>query len=214
MPGDTYLTSNNGTAQVPVLLIPIGSPSDRRHSYNKNRCHRPRSQRYKNVFTMAEPNNLTFNKDKVKAAFDLSSFEMNAVLRGAQLTIVGGTSLLFRCSISSFIHPIPSTTFVGFIKTRSRLDILSIYAWISIYIYIYIYIHIYLCVPGLTRHAVAHRALQNPAIFNNAHYKQAAVAIGAGLAIRLAIAVPVCCVWPCTSSSTNRHHPHSPGYRC
>ncbi|KAI0906934.1 formamidase [Ustulina deusta] len=75
---------------------------------------------------MAEPNNLTFNKDKVKAAFDLSSFEMNAVLRGAQLTIVG-----------------------------------------------------------------AHRALQNPAIFNNAHYKQAAVAIGAGLAIRLAIAVPV-----------------------
>lgn len=38
----------------------------------------------------------------------------------------------------------------------------------------------------------AHRALQNPAIFTNAHYRQAAVAVAAGLAIRLAIAIPVC----------------------
>ncbi|KAJ3575587.1 hypothetical protein NPX13_g3985 [Xylaria arbuscula] len=76
---------------------------------------------------MAESdNNLTFDKDKVKDAFDLSNFDINAVIRGAQLTLVG-----------------------------------------------------------------AHRALQNPAIFTNAHYKQAAMAVGAGLAIRLAIAVPM-----------------------
>ncbi|KAI1809763.1 formamidase [Poronia punctata] len=65
-------------------------------------------------------------RDKVNEAFDFSHFDPNAVLRGAQLTLVG-----------------------------------------------------------------AHRALQNPAIFNNAHYKQAAIAVGAGLVIRLAIAVPI-----------------------
>ncbi|KAI1739037.1 formamidase [Xylaria scruposa] len=75
---------------------------------------------------MAEPNNLKLDKDKVKEAFDLSNFDINAVLRGAQLTLVG-----------------------------------------------------------------AHRALQNPAIFTNSHYKQAAIAVGAGIAIRLAIAVPI-----------------------
>ncbi|KAI0969080.1 transmembrane protein UsgS [Xylaria arbuscula] len=80
---------------------------------------------------MAEPNNLKIDKDRVKEAFDLSNFDLNAVLRGAQLTLVG-----------------------------------------------------------------AHRALQNPAIFNNAHYKQAAIAVGAGLAIRLAIAIPVCRIQP------------------
>ncbi|KAI2634546.1 formamidase [Xylaria nigripes] len=71
-------------------------------------------------------NNLKLDKDKLKEAFDLSHFDINAVLRGAQLTLVG-----------------------------------------------------------------AHRALQNPAIFNNAHYKQAIIAVGAGIAIRLALAVPV-----------------------
>lgn len=75
---------------------------------------------------MAEPNNLKLDKDKVKQAFNLSNFDINAVLRGAQLTLVG-----------------------------------------------------------------AHRALQNPAIFTNAHYKQAAIAVAAGVAIRLAIAIPI-----------------------
>ncbi|GAW24778.1 hypothetical protein ANO14919_143720 [Xylariales sp. No.14919] len=75
---------------------------------------------------MADPSNLKIDKDKVKEAFDLSNFDVNAILRGAQLTLVG-----------------------------------------------------------------AHRALQNPAIFTNAHYKQAAIAVGAGLAIRLAIAIPI-----------------------
>ncbi|KAI1288812.1 transmembrane protein UsgS [Xylaria venustula] len=75
---------------------------------------------------MAEAKNLQIDKDRVKEAFDLSNFDINAVLRGAQLTLVG-----------------------------------------------------------------AHRALQNPAIFNNAHYKQAAIAVAAGLAIRLAIAIPI-----------------------
>ncbi|KAI1275037.1 formamidase [Xylaria sp. FL0933] len=75
---------------------------------------------------MAESHDLKIDKDKVKEVFDLSNFDLNAVLRGAQLTLVG-----------------------------------------------------------------AHRALQNPAIFTNAHYRQAAIAVGAGLAIRLAIAVPI-----------------------
>lgn len=34
--------------------------------------------------------------------------------------------------------------------------------------------------------------MQNPEIFTNDHYKQAALAVGAGIAIRLIIAVPVC----------------------
>lgn len=38
---------------------------------------------------------------------------------------------------------------------------------------------------------VAHRALQNPAIFTSEHYRQALYAVGAGIAIRLAIAIPV-----------------------
>ncbi|KAI3319041.1 formamidase [Xylariaceae sp. AK1471] len=75
---------------------------------------------------MAEPVNLKLDTDKVKEAFDLSHFDINAVLRGVQLTLVG-----------------------------------------------------------------AHRALQNPAIFTNDHYKQAALAVGAGLVIRLAIAIPI-----------------------
>ncbi|KAI1771596.1 formamidase [Hypoxylon cercidicola] len=37
----------------------------------------------------------------------------------------------------------------------------------------------------------AHRALQNPAIFTNDHYKQAAIAVVAGIAIRLIISIPI-----------------------
>ncbi|EMR70565.1 putative transmembrane protein [Eutypa lata UCREL1] len=37
----------------------------------------------------------------------------------------------------------------------------------------------------------AHRAMQNPEIFTNTHYKQAAIAVAAGLAIRLIIAIPI-----------------------
>lgn len=39
----------------------------------------------------------------------------------------------------------------------------------------------------------AHRALQNPALFNNDHYKQAATAVVAGLGIRLLVTLPVSC---------------------
>lgn len=35
------------------------------------------------------------------------------------------------------------------------------------------------------------RALQNPKLFTSDHYKQAAIAVAAGILIRLAIAVPV-----------------------
>lgn len=37
----------------------------------------------------------------------------------------------------------------------------------------------------------AQRALQNPGLFTSEHYKQAAIAVGAGIAIRLAISIPV-----------------------
>ncbi|KAI1340654.1 transmembrane protein UsgS [Xylariaceae sp. FL0016] len=69
---------------------------------------------------------LPVDKEELKKAFDLSHFDLNAVIRGAQLTLVG-----------------------------------------------------------------AHRALQNPAIFTNSHYKQAAIAVGAGIAIRLFITIPI-----------------------
>ncbi|KAI0150656.1 transmembrane protein UsgS [Xylariaceae sp. FL1272] len=75
---------------------------------------------------MPEPNSLKLDMDNMKDTFDTSHFDLNAILRGAQLTMVG-----------------------------------------------------------------AHRALQNPAIFTNTHYKQAAIAVGAGIAIRLAIAIPI-----------------------
>ena len=35
------------------------------------------------------------DKEKLKAAFDVSHFDINAILRGAQLTLVGG-KLLWR----------------------------------------------------------------------------------------------------------------------
>jgi hypothetical protein len=37
----------------------------------------------------------------------------------------------------------------------------------------------------------AQRALQNPGIFTSDHYRQAAIAVAAGIAIRLVLSVPV-----------------------
>ncbi|VUC34551.1 unnamed protein product [Clonostachys rosea] len=65
------------------------------------------------------------DKEKLKKAFDLSHFDLNAVLRGMQLTLVG-----------------------------------------------------------------AHRALQNPELFSNDHYKQAAMAVGVGIGIRVLVSLP------------------------
>ena len=76
---------------------------------------------------MAEQRIREIDKEKLKKTFDISHFNLNAVIRGAQLTLVG-----------------------------------------------------------------AQRALQNPAIFTNEHYKQAAIAVASGLVIRLLIAIPVC----------------------
>ncbi|KAK9783531.1 putative Transmembrane protein UsgS [Seiridium cardinale] len=75
---------------------------------------------------MAEHKISQADKEKLKKAFDFSHFDINAILRGIQLTLVG-----------------------------------------------------------------AHRALQNPDIFTNDHYKQAALAVAAGIAIRLLIAIPI-----------------------
>ncbi|PHH74730.1 hypothetical protein CDD80_2874 [Ophiocordyceps camponoti-rufipedis] len=38
----------------------------------------------------------------------------------------------------------------------------------------------------------AHRSLQNPALFTSDHYRQAAHALAAGIAIRLLVEIPVC----------------------
>lgn len=43
-----------------------------------------------------------------------------------------------------------------------------------------------------TDHRPANRALQNPALFTSDHYRQAAIAVAAGVAIRLGISIPVC----------------------
>ncbi|KAJ6439967.1 transmembrane protein [Purpureocillium lavendulum] len=64
--------------------------------------------------------------EHLRAKFDISNFEPNAMLRGFQLTLVG-----------------------------------------------------------------AHRALRNPALFTSDHYRQAALAVMAGIAIRLIVAVPI-----------------------
>ncbi|SPO05511.1 probable transmembrane protein UsgS [Cephalotrichum gorgonifer] len=75
---------------------------------------------------MASHEPVPIDVDRLKQKFDLSHFDLNAVLRGVQLTFVG-----------------------------------------------------------------ANRALQNPGIFTNRHYKQAAYAVAAGIVIRLVIAVPI-----------------------
>ncbi|KAK8015890.1 transmembrane protein UsgS [Apiospora marii] len=66
------------------------------------------------------------DKDELKKAFDTSHFDLNAIVRGIQLTLVG-----------------------------------------------------------------ANRALQNPEIFTNQHYRQAAIAVVAGIAIRLIVQIPI-----------------------
>lgn len=40
-------------------------------------------------------------------------------------------------------------------------------------------------------HNTAYRALQNPGLFTNDHYRQAALAVAAGIAIRILVAIPV-----------------------
>jgi hypothetical protein len=89
------------------------------------------------------------DKEKLKQAFDISHFDLNAVIRGIQLTLVGGKDC-FEYSTC--------------IKDGHLAD------------------------PS---DCVAHRALQNPAIFTSEHYRQAAIAVAAGIAIRLLVAIPV-----------------------
>ncbi len=91
---------------------------------------------------------------KSSALLDLSNFDINAVLRGMQLTLVGG-----------MFH----------IDERQALKSAS---WFT----------------NVCTTVVAHRALQNPAMFTSDHYKQAAYAVATGIAIRLIVSIPVC---PC-----------------
>ncbi|KFY34004.1 hypothetical protein V494_07139 [Pseudogymnoascus sp. VKM F-4513 (FW-928)] len=65
-------------------------------------------------------------EEKLKKKLEIKNFDLNAILRGAQLTVVG-----------------------------------------------------------------ALRALQNPALFTSEHYKQAALAVAAGIAIRILISIPI-----------------------
>lgn len=46
--------------------------------------------------------------------------------------------------------------------------------------------------------------MQNPDIFTNTHYKQAAIAVAAGIAIRLIIAIPVCLLTLSLPDSSNK----------
>lgn len=86
--------------------------------------------------------------EELKKKLEISNFHPDAILRGAQLTVVGGN---YEPPQIHKIH-----TF------RGPANI-----WIAL------------------------RALQNPALFTSEHYKQAAIAVAAGIAIRLAISVPV-----------------------
>ena len=70
----------------------------------------------------------------------MSNFDPNAILRGAQLTLVGG---------------------------------------------------VYQTKVTVVADELAYRSLQNPSLFNNKHYSQAAIAVLAGVAIRIIIEIPV-----------------------
>ncbi|KAK5653521.1 hypothetical protein OQA88_8780 [Cercophora sp. LCS_1] len=75
---------------------------------------------------MASEQRSPIDKAQLKRWFDISHFDLNAVIRGIQLTGVG-----------------------------------------------------------------AHRALQNPNVFTSDHYRQAVIAVAAGIAIRILIAIPI-----------------------
>ncbi|ODH22089.1 hypothetical protein ACO22_05569 [Paracoccidioides brasiliensis] len=81
----------------------------------------------------------------------MSNFEPNAMIRGAQLTLVGVKT--------------------GRIAFRLHLHVVRIIA-----------------------SGKPHRALQNPSLFKSEHYRQAALAVCAGIAIRLIISIPVIAV--------------------
>jgi hypothetical protein len=86
-----------------------------------------------------------FNQEHMKKKVEVSNFDPNAILRGAQLTDVGGKS--------------PGS------YTRCLLLLIIIEAL---------------------------RALQNPRLFTSKHYKQAAIAVAAGIAIRVIVEIPAC----------------------
>jgi hypothetical protein len=87
----------------------------------------------------------------------MSNFDPNAIIRGAQLTLVGGIAHLHQTVAEHQLN-----------------------------------------------HMLAHRALQNPALFTSDHYRQVGLAVLAGLAIRLIIAIPVSSGLPCDGG--NRQH--------
>jgi len=99
---------------------------------------------------MAETSSQIIDEQKLKKAFDISHFDLNAVIRGIQLTLVV-TNISPR-----FLFQVPDTDEAG---------------------------------QG------AHRALQNPNLFTSDHYRQAGMAVAAGIAIRLLVAIPVCLQW-------------------
>ncbi|RII19181.1 hypothetical protein CUC08_Gglean001845 [Alternaria sp. MG1] len=83
--------------------------------------------------------------DKIDLSqFDVSNFDPNAILRGAQLTLVG-----------------------------------------------------------------VNRALQNPGLFTSDHYRQAAIAVAAGIAIRVIVAIPVRSVSSTQQANTATDIPRS-----
>jgi hypothetical protein len=79
----------------------------------------------------------------------MSNFDPNAILRGAQLTLVGGKLPSAAAEAAEAAH-------------------------------------------RLTCPSPVNRAVQNPGLFTSDHYRQAALAVVAGVAIRILVAVPVC----------------------
>jgi hypothetical protein len=85
----------------------------------------------------------------------MSNFDPNAILRGAQLTLVGGK--------------LPS----GAAEAAQAAQAAQ-------------------AAHRLTCPSSVNRAVQNPGLFTSDHYRQAALAVVAGVAIRILVAVPVC----------------------
>jgi len=83
------------------------------------------------------------HKITVQHRFNMSNFDPNAILRGAQLTFVGGE--------------------------RTAAEYITNKTW----------------------RLSANRALLNPQVFKHAHYRQAALAVLAGVLIRLIMEIPV-----------------------
>ena len=59
---------------------------------------------------MSGPQKPLFTQDELKEKLKVSNFDPNAILRGAQLTVVGGKSVHSHSLPSVFVNHIPSSS--------------------------------------------------------------------------------------------------------